>query len=67
MGSHNFVSKTDRYDASAAVPDLLPPGVVDSKRVDIAQVVADCTAEPRPVAFMEANFDNVFVNQSAAQ
>ena len=69
-GNHQFIfqcGKSAPVSSTYAVPDLLPPGVVDSKRVDIAQVVADCTAEPRPVAFMDANFDNVFVNQSAAQ
>jgi hypothetical protein len=47
------------------VSDTSPSGA-DSKRVDVAHRVAKCTAEPRTVAFVDANFDNVFVNQSAA-
>jgi hypothetical protein len=36
------------------------------KMLEINQSVASCTATPRRVAFMDASFDNVMVNASAA-
>jgi hypothetical protein len=47
------------------VADANAPGV-PGKRLVIADVVANCTAEPRPIAFMETTFNNVRVNASAA-
>ena len=45
-------------------PDTLPPGASNggNKRLDVDQTVASCTSQPRPVAFMEAFFDDVYVN-----
>ena len=49
-------------------PDSLPPGASagGSKRLDVAQYVANCTTLPRPVGFMDVFFENVYVNESAA-
>ena len=63
--NHQFIfqlGKSAPVSYTYAVPDLLPAGFADSKALDIAQSIANCTAEPT-VAFMDANFDNVFVNQ----
>jgi hypothetical protein len=50
-----------------AVPDTAPPGTPNggNKRLEVAHFIANCTTAPRPVAFMEAFFDDVFVNESA--
>lgn len=50
-----------RYTAS----DAAPPGG-NSKFLDVVNAAANCTTDPLPVAFMEAFFDDVFVNESAA-
>jgi hypothetical protein len=42
------------------------PASNSRKMVAITQVVANCTASPRPVAFIEVFFDDVMVNASAA-
>ena len=42
------------------------PASNSRKMVSISQVVANCTATPRPVAFIDALFDDVMVNASAA-
>jgi hypothetical protein len=49
----------------APLPDTAPPSL-PFKVLHVAHVVANCTAEPRPRSFMEAFFDDVFVNASAA-
>lgn len=43
-------------------PDTQPPSV-KIKRLEAAQTLANCTTHPRPVGFIDAYFDNVFVNQ----
>jgi len=50
-----------------SVSDTAPPGMANggSKRLEVVGFVANCATEPRPVGFMEAFFDNVFVNASA--
>ncbi len=69
--NHQFIFQfgSGKSAVSASFPytvsDASPPGA-DSKRVDVAHRVAKCMAEPRTLAFVDANFDNVFVNQSAA-
>jgi hypothetical protein len=47
-----------------AVSDTASPGA-PFKRLQVIHFVENCTTEPRPVAFMEAFFDDVFVNESA--
>lgn len=47
------------------VSDTSPPGA-SSKALQVAPFVANCTVEPRPVAYIKASFDNVLVNESAA-
>jgi hypothetical protein len=46
------------------VTDTQLPGI-QHKSVGVNHSVANCTAVPRPVAKVDALFDNVFVNQSA--
>lgn len=46
-----------------SVPDSSPPGL-KSKRLEVGQTLANCTAQPRPTAFVSAFFDNVYVNAS---
>ena len=41
------------------------PTAVEIKGLGVANVVANCTSTPRPVASMNVLFDNVAVNQSA--
>jgi hypothetical protein len=52
--------------ARYAVPsDVVAPATA-AKVLNAMQFVPDCTATPRPVAFIEALFDDVMVNESAA-
>lgn len=44
-----------------AVPDSNPPFFAQ-KGIDLARVVPHCTSAPRPSAFIDAYFDNVYVN-----
>jgi hypothetical protein len=55
------------YD-TGTYPETFLPGASagGSKRLDVAQYVANCTTLPRPMGFMEAFFDDVYVNESAA-
>jgi len=48
-----------------AVSDTLSPGV-KLKRLRLRNYIANCATGPRLGSFLEAYFDNVFVNQSAA-
>jgi hypothetical protein len=48
-----------------SVSDANDPGV-PGKRLVVADIVANCTTEPRPAALMETTFDDVRVNASAA-
>lgn len=52
-------------DAPYFVSDTAPPSF-QSKAMHAQVVVANCTAVPRPVGSMDALFNNVFVNASAA-
>lgn len=51
--------------APYTVPDTSPPGLSNSKRIEILPMLPNCTAEPRPMAMMGAYFDEVYVNESA--
>ncbi len=44
--------------------DVNPPAI-QGKFLGIQNIVQNCTSNPRPRAFVEASFDNVFVNESA--
>lgn len=45
------------------VPDTQPPGA-KFKRLEVSEALTNCgTTQPRPVGFIDAYFDNVFVNQ----
>jgi hypothetical protein len=65
---HRFIFQRDAHPevvAAYAVSDTDPPGT-PVKLLNAMQVVPDCTATPRPMAFIEAWFDDVMVNESAA-
>jgi hypothetical protein len=51
--------------APYTVPDTSPPGLSNSKWIEINPTLPNCTAEPRPMAMMGAYFDEVYVNESA--
>ncbi len=53
------------YPYSSDVTNTGPPNL-PQKRLGVSSRVAVCTAEPRPVAFVETLIDKVFVNESAA-
>jgi hypothetical protein len=66
--NHRFIFQRD--DA----PEVVAPYTVSDtgqpsaavKRLVVANEVANCTSMPRPVAFIDALFDDVMVNESAA-
>jgi hypothetical protein len=47
------------------VADTAPPGIA-AKVLNAMHFVPNCPATPRPMAFIEAWFDDVMVNESAA-
>jgi hypothetical protein len=66
--NHRFIFQRDdnpEVFAPYAVSDTAPPGI-QVKLLDAVHFVPNCTATPRPVAFIEALFDDVLVNESAA-
>ncbi|HQN18081.1 MAG TPA: hypothetical protein PKV86_03030 [Syntrophobacteraceae bacterium] len=46
--------------------DSSPPGTSNNKRLDAAGGAANCTSNPRPSAFIDVFFDNVYVKTTAA-
>lgn len=44
------------------VSDTQPPGA-KFKRLEVQQSLVNCTTQPRPVGFIDAYFDDVYVNQ----
>lgn len=54
-----------KVGAPYAVPDTAPP-VLQRKDLNVQHRVPNCTAVPRPRGSMDASFDDVFVNASAA-
>jgi hypothetical protein len=65
--NHTFIFKVDgtRTAAPYTVSDTAPPSIQD-KVINVQNVVANCIAAPRPVGAVDALFDDVFVNASAA-
>ena len=66
--NHRFIFQRDddpEVLAPYAVSDSDPPGI-QFKNLGAMHFVPNCTATPRPVAFIEALFDDVMVNESAA-
>jgi len=66
--NHRFIFQRDddpEVLAPYTVSDSAPPGI-QVKLLDALLHVPNCTATPRPVAFIEALFDDVMVNESAA-
>ena len=55
------------YD-TATYPEAFSPGALYGgfKRLDVVDNVANCTSLPRTMGFMDAYFENVYVNESAA-
>ena len=65
---HQFIVQRDSQPEVLIpyyVSDSSPPGVMESRRLDVGSWMANCTAQPRPTAFMSAFFDDVYVNASA--
>jgi hypothetical protein len=66
--NHRFIFQRDddpEILAPYTVSDSAPPGI-QVKLLSAVHHVPNCTATPRPVAFIEALFDDVMVNESAA-
>jgi len=66
--NHRFIFQRDdapEVVAPYTMSDTAQPSAT-VKRLVIANEVANCTAKPRPVAFIEALFVDVMVNESAA-
>jgi hypothetical protein len=66
--NHRFIFQRDDEPevlAPYTVADSAPPGG-QFKRLGALHFVPNCTATPRPMAFIEALFDDVMVNESAA-
>ena len=66
--NHQFIFQRDddpEVLAPYTVSDTAPPGI-QVKLLDAWHFVPNCTATPRPMAFIEALFDDVMVNESAA-
>jgi hypothetical protein len=66
--NHRFVFRRDTaakvysaYDVKL-YPDKSPPGY-NGKRLRVEAGAANCSDSPRPVASMDAYFDNVYINQ----
>jgi hypothetical protein len=65
--THRFIFQRDDNPEVVAlytVSDTAPPGL-QAKILDTVHLVPNCTASPQPVAFIEAFFDDVMVNESA--
>lgn len=66
--NHRFIFQRDddpEVVAPYTLSDTAPPGQ-QIKFVTVIPDVVNCTATPRPVAFMDASFDDVMVNESTA-
>jgi hypothetical protein len=66
--NHRFIFQRDdgpEVVAPYTVPDTTPPGI-QVKLLDAIHFVPNCTTTPRPMAFIDALFDDVMVNKSAA-
>jgi hypothetical protein len=66
--NHQFIFQRDdnpEVVAPYTVSDTAPPGA-QFKALYTMHLVPNCTVTPRPVAFIEALFDDVMVNESAA-
>ena len=66
--NHRFIFQRDdnpEVVAPYTVSDTAPAGL-QVKFLDALHEIPNCTASPRPVAFIEAFFDDVMVNESAA-
>ena len=66
--NHRFIFQRDdapEVFAPYAVSDTAPPGL-SVKLLDAMHFVPNCTATPRPMAFIETWFDDVLVNESVA-
>ena len=63
--NHQFIFQLNngaQVFESYSVSDTSPP--FDAfKNIDLSRVVSDCTAAPRPYTLLDADFDNVYVNQ----
>ncbi len=63
---HRFIflrNGINAFEFNYNLPDTAPPGG-DGKFFDITNSAINCTTAPRPTAFMDIAFDDVFVNAS---
>jgi hypothetical protein len=68
QANHQFIFKRDLFSQVVSpytVSDSNPPSIRGGLLV-LGRVVANCTTLPRPTVDVEATFDNVLINQSAA-
>jgi hypothetical protein len=66
--NHQFIFKLEGKSIAYIpynLPDTSPPGLQTNKRIEVSNILPNCTGESRPVAFIDAYIDNVFVNQTA--
>jgi len=62
--NHRFIFRLNNGNpvfARYSVSDSTPPFFAE-KGIDLSRVVPHCTSTPRPSAFIDAYFDNVYVN-----
>lgn len=65
---NRFIAQRDAaspVDLPYLVPDAGRPGISNNKRLEVEYDAADSTAAPRPMGYLNAYFDDVFVNTSA--
>ena len=65
--NHRFIFQRDddpEVFASYTMSDSAPPAI-PAKSLDALHFVPNCQTTPRPMAFIEAWFDDVMVNESA--
>jgi uncharacterized repeat protein (TIGR01451 family) len=67
--NHRFIFQRDNQPLAFipyAVSDTAPPSL-QFKMLDVNNFVANCTATPRPVGFLDVSYDNVYLNSTAVQ
>ncbi len=67
--NHRFIFQRDDQPLAFipyAVSDTAPPSL-QFKILDVNNFVANCTATPRPVGFLDVFYDNVYLNSTAVQ
>ena len=62
-----LMGKCDEFYVTYTVNVGGSPGASNGgyKRLQIQNILPNCTSDPRPMGYIEASFDNVMVNESA--